>query len=293
MQWFGWAVTVAAEVTLVTIALRLFVGWPDAVGEVAAASTVMVPLALMVSTSKRLLPQVDKLLAHTVSLTGLTGVVVGVYLVIVLGLGRVPSDDERTILLLSMLAAGVAALLYLPTRARLTAFSNRLVYGEQYAPDEALRTFGSRLSRAIPLDELLLQLAESLRKTLVLEQAEVWTGSGGVLERTVSVPERGPAQLTISETERPVVARAGVVGPAWLSIWLSGLLEGPCRTRWCGSLRSRTRASCSASSWSSARPTPRRSRRTTNPCSPNWPARSVSPCTTSSSTPHCRSRSRR
>ncbi len=226
MQWFGWAVTVAAEVTLVTIALRLFVGWPDHSGDVAAAATVMIPLSLMFSTSKRLLPQVDKLLAHTVSLTGLTGVVVGVYLVIVLGLGRVPSDDERTILLLSMVAAGIAALLYLPTRARLTAFSNRLVYGEQYAPDEALRTFGSRLSRAIPLDELLLQLAESLRKTLVLDSAEVWTGSSGVLERTVSVPDRGHAQLTISETEQPVVARAGVVGPAWLAIWLSRLLEG-------------------------------------------------------------------
>jgi signal transduction histidine kinase len=226
MQWFGWAVTVAAEVTLVTVALRLFLGWPEASAEVAAASTVMIPLSLMLSTSKRMLPQVDKLLAHTVSLTGLTGVVVGVYLVIVLGLGRVPNDDERTILLLSMVAAGIAALLYLPTRARLTSFSNRLVYGEQYAPDEALRTFGSRLSRAIPLDELLLQLAESLRKTLVLERAEVWTGSSGALERTVSVPDRGPAQLAISETEQPVVARAGVVGPAWLSIWLPQLLEG-------------------------------------------------------------------
>jgi signal transduction histidine kinase len=226
MQWFGWAVTVAAEVTLVTIALRLFLGWPDYPGEVAAAATVILPLSFVFSTSKRMLPQVDKLLAHTVSLTGLTGVVVAVYLVIVLGLGRVPNDDERTILLLSMCAAGIAALLYLPTRARLNSFSNRLVYGEQYAPDEALRTFGSRLSRAIPLDELLLQLAESLRKTLVLERAEVWTGSSGVLERTVSVPDQGPGQLVVSETEQPVVARAGVVGPAWLAIWLSQLLEG-------------------------------------------------------------------
>ncbi len=226
MQWFGWAITVAAEITLVTIALRLFLGWPETSGEVAAAATVFVPLSFVFSTSRRMLPQVDKLLAHTVSLTGLTGVVVAVYLVIVLGLGRVPNDDERSILLLSMLAAGVAALLYLPTRARLTAFSNRLVYGEQYAPDEALRTFGTRLSRAIPLDELLLQLAESLRKSLVLERAEVWTGSSGVLERGVSVPDQGHAQLVVSETERPVVARAGVVGPAWLAIWLPELLEG-------------------------------------------------------------------
>ena len=226
MQWFGWAVTVAVEVALVTVALRLFVGWPKPVGEVSAAATLVVPLALVLCTTRRLLGRVDRLLAHTVSLTGLTGVVVAVYLVIVLGLGRVPDDDERSILLLSMAAAAVAALLYLPARERLATFSNRLVYGEQHAPDEAIRTFGTRLSRAIPMDELLLQLAESLRKTMALGAAEVWTGSGGVLERTVSVPARGSARLTLTDAERPVVARAGVSGPAWLSVWLPALLEG-------------------------------------------------------------------
>jgi signal transduction histidine kinase len=210
----------------VAAALRIFVGVPENVGAIAAGATATIPLALILSTSPRLIARVDRLLAYTVSLTGLTGVVVAVYVVIVLGLGRVPSDDERTILLLSMAAAGVAALLYLPARARLATFANRLVYGEQHAPDEAVRTFGSRLSRAIPLDELLLQLAESLRKTLSLDRAEVWTGSGGLLERTVSVPEREPARLTLSGREQPVVARAGVSGPAWLSIWLPKLLEG-------------------------------------------------------------------
>ena len=42
-----------------------------------------------------------------------------------------------------------------------------------HAPDEVLRTFGSRLTRALPLDELLLQLAESLKATMNLEVAEV------------------------------------------------------------------------------------------------------------------------
>jgi signal transduction histidine kinase len=226
MQWFGLAVTTAAEIALVTVALRIFVGAPENVGAIAAGATATIPVGFVLSTSNRMLSRVDRLLAHTVSLTALTGVVVAVYIVIVLGLGRVPTDRESTILLLSMAAAAVAALLYLPARARLATFSNRLVYGEQHAPDEAMRTFGSRLSRAIPLDELLLQLAESLRKSLGLEHAEVWTGSGGVLERTISVPARGRARLTLSGKEQPVVARAGVSGPAWLSIWLPQLLEG-------------------------------------------------------------------
>ena len=226
MEWFGWAVGITVEVALVVVALRLFVGWPRQIGVTIAAASIVIPLSFIPCTLRRILGHVDRLLTHTVSLMGLTGVVVAVYLVIVLGLGRVPEDDERSILLLSMVAAGVAALLYAPARERLTEFANKLVYGEQRAPEDALRTFGSRLSRAIPLDELLLQLAESLRKSLDLRAAEVWTGSGGMLERAISVPNRSAVQIRLGEAEEPVVARAGVSGPAWMSVWLPQLLEG-------------------------------------------------------------------
>ncbi len=133
---------------------------------------------------------------------------------------------QRSLLALSMAAAAVAALLYGPARQRLTQYANRIVYGEREAPDTVLRTFGSRLSRAIPMDELLLQVAESLRKTLGLAAAEVWTGSGGHLERTVSVPDVPVERLTLNDEEATVVARAGVTGTAWLEIWLPSLLKG-------------------------------------------------------------------
>ena len=77
------------------------------------------------------------------------------------------------------------------------------------------------MTRALPLDELLLQLAESLKKTMALSVAEVWTrGASGGLERTVSVPDRGMATITLGAEEETVVARAGVSGAAWASIWL-------------------------------------------------------------------------
>ena len=104
--------------------------------------------------------------------------------------------------------------------------ATRFVYGSREAPDEVLRTFGSRLTRAIPMDELLLQLAESLRKTMSLAAAEVYTGTGEVLERTASVPDLGPASLVVSPRERPVVTRAGVSGTAGASIWLPALVKG-------------------------------------------------------------------
>ena len=96
---------------------------------------------------------------------------------------------------------------------------------ERPAPDEVLAALGTRLSRALPLDELLLELAESLRRGLVLEAAEVWTGYGGLLERTTSAPDRGWASLSLDPAEESVIAAAGVSGPAWLAVWLPALLE--------------------------------------------------------------------
>jgi signal transduction histidine kinase len=96
-----------------------------------------------------------------------------------------------------------------------------------------LRALGTRLSRAVPLDELLLELAELLRRALELEVAEIWTASGGLLERTTADPARGRATLSLASSEQSVIARAGVPGSAWLEVWLPTLLEdrgdGPLR----------------------------------------------------------------
>jgi signal transduction histidine kinase len=226
LQWLGCGVTLAGEVAVATGALHLFIGWPAHAGAIAALGTSLIAAAVAASSSPRLAGRVDRALVHTVSALGLTVVVIAVYVVIVLGLGRSPRDSERQLLGLSMIAAGVVAVAYVPARRWLTDLGNRLVYGEQNAPDDALRTFGMRLTRATPMDELLLQLAESLHKTMALGAAEVWTASGDVLERVSSVPDRGHAVLGIGQRELPIVTRAGVSGTAWIAIWLPALLDG-------------------------------------------------------------------
>jgi signal transduction histidine kinase len=226
MQWIGWGVAVAAEAGVVVVALQLLLDWPSEAGAVALALTGFIPIGLACGTLPRMVARVDRLLTHTVAIAGLTALVVAVYVVVILGLGRTPSDSERTLLLLSMVAAGGAALLYLPARRWLTERANRLVYGERVAPDETLRTFGQRLTRSIPMDELLLQLAESLRKSMVLSSAEVWTGHAGHYELAAGVPHRHPGPITIGDKELPVVARAGVSGGTWLDVWLPQLV-GP------------------------------------------------------------------
>jgi signal transduction histidine kinase len=170
--------------------------------------------------------RLEALVGPAIHLAGLAGLVLVVYLVVVIGIGRVPTSDEKTLLGFSMAAAAVAALLYQPLRGRLSGLADRLAGARRDSPGDVLRTFGSRLTSALPLDELLLQLAESLRKALVLKAAEVWTGSGGLLERSASDPEVGRASLILTPAEEAVVARAGVPGSAWLSMWLPRVLAG-------------------------------------------------------------------
>jgi signal transduction histidine kinase len=168
----------------------------------------------------------ELLLAPAIQLAGLAAVVAGVYLIVVIGIGRVPTSDQRTLLGFSMAAAAVAALLYQALRGRLTGLAARLAGPQRDSPSDVIRTFGTRLTSALPLDELLLQLAESLRRSLALEAAEVWTGSGRLLERSASDPEAGRASLILTSAEEAVVARAGVPGTAWLSMWLPRVLDG-------------------------------------------------------------------
>ncbi len=226
LQWVAWGVVVAAAVALGAAALDKLVSWPHPVAAVAAGCTLLVPFALAVGASDQLAVRIDRLLVHSITLTGLVGLVGASYLLIVLGLGHAPTGSEKTVLGLSMFAAALAALLWVPARERLNELATRRVYGEGHAPDEVLRTFGSRLTRALPFDELLLQLAESLKATMNLEVAEVWTRSGSGIERAVSVPDQGPAVIPLAPEEETVVAHAGVSGPAWAQVWLPAILTG-------------------------------------------------------------------
>jgi signal transduction histidine kinase len=226
MQWLGIGLILAADAALLCATLHVLIGWPGQVAAVMAGVSVLIPLGLAAGETG-LAPHGGRVLVYALSLAGFSAVVAAAYLVIVLGLGKAPGNSsDREILGLSMLAAAAAAAGYLTARERLLAAATRYVYGAKEAPDAVLRTFGSRMTRAVAMDELLLQLAESLRKTLGLTRAEVYTGAGDVLERAVSVPDSGRKSILVGERERPVVTRAGVSGSAWASVWLPSLLDG-------------------------------------------------------------------
>jgi signal transduction histidine kinase len=226
LQWLGIGSVLAADFALIVAVLHALVGWPSSLGAVSAGGAVLIPLGILAGVNPRLGPLSGRAFVHVLSIVGFTVVVSAIYLIIVLGLGHAPTHSaDRGVLGLSMLAAGIAAVGYVPARERLSGSATRFVYGAREAPDEVLRTFGSRLTRAIPMEELLLQLAESLRKTMSLASAEIYTGIGDVIERQVSVPDLGERSLVVAGNARPVITRAGVSGNAWASVWLPALVE--------------------------------------------------------------------
>lgn len=166
-----------------------------------------------------------RLLAVTIVASALAGAVVTSFLLVVLLLGREPTHGERTVLLLAALAATTVALVWPAVRRRAERVARRIAWGGRPAPDDLVHSFSTRLTRAVPLEELLLQLAESLRDVLGLVAAEVWTGSDGLLVRTASDPDRGPARVELSAEEEGVVVRAGASGAAWAAVWLGPLVE--------------------------------------------------------------------
>jgi signal transduction histidine kinase len=227
LQWIGAGAVLAAGLALAAAVLHLLVGWPVPIAATTVACTAALSLGLIAGEVRPLGPSAGRVLVQLIAVTGFTVLVAAVYMIVVLGVGTEPaSNHDRELLGLSMLAAAIAAIGYGPARERLQGWAKHAVYGAREAPDEALRTFGNRLTRAIPMDELLLQLAESLRKSMTLTSAEVYTGSGDVLERAVSVPDSGPRSLLLTPRERPVITRAGVAGSAWASVWLPALLDG-------------------------------------------------------------------
>ena len=254
MQWFGWGVTVAAEIALVAVALRLFLSWPRAADDGDRGRDDHDPAVVRALPRRSAcVGRVDRLLAHTVSLTGLTGVVVA----------RVPRDRARARARRPKTTSGPSSCCRwsrpasprsstLPARARLTgvlepARVRRAARPRRGAADVRQPAVARDPARraAAPAGRVAAQDAWRC------EPPRCGRDRAACSSGRSRCPSGARPTLTLTEAEQPVVARAGVSGPAWLRCLAAPTARRPGRTRCCGWRRSRTRASCSGSSWSS------------------------------------------
>ncbi len=225
-RWVIAALVASAGTALVGAMLSLLVQWPTAPWSGISLTVVLVPLALVAGRWGRTSALGDVVLRRTVVGVGLVAMVALLFVLVVVGLGRVPEAPARSAVELSLVAACLAVLLAFPARSWLVRRAERWVHGAVRSPDEAWRAFGAGFSRSVPMDELLLQLAESLKRSMRLTGIEIWTGSSGHLAVAVSLPDQAPRTLEVDGTSRAVVVRAHAQGNAWTRTWLPSLLEG-------------------------------------------------------------------
>jgi len=129
------------------------------------------PISFAVAILRYRLWDINLLINRTLVYAALTGVVVGMYAVVVGFLGAL--FQARGSLLISIVATGLVAVLFQPLRHRLQRGVNRLMYGERDDPVAVLSRLGQRLQVAIAPEAALPALVETMAQALKLPYAAI------------------------------------------------------------------------------------------------------------------------
>jgi signal transduction histidine kinase len=128
--------------------------------------------ALGVAVLKYRLYDIDLVIRRTLVYTGLTAIIMATYVLFVAGIGALfPFSDSS--LFLSLVAAGVVAVLFDPLRRWLQRGANRLVFGERDDPYRVLSRLGERLKTASAPEVMLHTIAETVAAALKLPYAAI------------------------------------------------------------------------------------------------------------------------
>ncbi|NHC16004.1 sensor histidine kinase [Motilibacter deserti] len=220
------ALGLASVGALVALAVRALSDTGPGATEAVLAVVALVPALLAAADGPRVRRSAGPVLTAAAALGAVGATVLIALGVVLLVLGRLPADEERRLVLPVALGTAAASAAAVPLVRRTTRAAARALLGVRRSPDEVLRAFGDRATSGAPVEELLDQLATSLRRTLSLDVVEVWTGDGTRLERTLRLPDDGRSVPPLEAPELALLARAGVAGEAWLRLWIPHLLDG-------------------------------------------------------------------
>ncbi|MGZ8803296.1 MAG: GAF domain-containing sensor histidine kinase, partial [Mycobacterium sp.] len=146
---------------------------------------IAVPIAATIAILRYRLFDIDRVINRTLLYGLLTACVIGIYVVIVGGIGAVV-DAQQGDAGLSLLATGVVAVSFGPLRDRLQRSIDRLVYGDRADPYRTLAMLGRRLEESQALDAVLPTVAATVADALRVPYAAVQVSRG---------PELGPGRF--------------------------------------------------------------------------------------------------
>ncbi len=140
--------------------------------------------------------------------------------------GEMPEEDRRLWIAAALAGGTAAALLLRWLQPRIASWLLRAFHRDRMSADDLARGFTSRMSRAIPLDELVLQAAETMRSSLHVRAVEIWRLSGDVLQPWLGDPDLRRSPVPLSGVAPAAVIQAGLSGHGWMQVWLPPMLEG-------------------------------------------------------------------
>ena len=127
--------------------------------------------AMAVAILRHRLYGLDVYVNRALVYTGLTVVLGGLYVAVVLGLARLLGENAS--LGIALPATAAVAVAFQPLRLRLQRGVNRLLYGQRDEPYTAISSLGRRLGEAVGQTEILSAMVETIADALRLPYVAV------------------------------------------------------------------------------------------------------------------------
>jgi signal transduction histidine kinase len=181
-QQIKWLIYGLAPVLLLPICFGLAVALFPALGSPGALLGVAVeplwrlyflpiPFCIGIAILRYRLWDIDVLINRTLVYGTLTLSVIGLYVLVVVGLGTLIQAQGNV--LLSLLATGLIAVLFQPLHTRLQRGVNRLLYGERDEPYKVISRLGQRLEATLAPEAVLPTIVETVAQALKLPYAAI------------------------------------------------------------------------------------------------------------------------
>ena len=225
---------VAAGIASVGLCVQLLGGGPS-FGVALALTLAPLVLAVAAGFSARACRASTVVLVAASDFAGLAVAVDLGLILMLLVFGRTPVGIQHDLVNPALLGMLLVATLAWPLGRRAGRSTRAALSGIRRSPDELLADFADRAVRGTSVQELLRQLAESMRRDWRLSSVQIWSATdadpaAGELFRTVVVPaplDPVPDPPPLQAHELEMLARAGVAGRGWLRLWLLRLLPPP------------------------------------------------------------------
>jgi signal transduction histidine kinase len=151
----------------------------------------LIPLSIGFSVLRYRLYDIDIIINRTLVYGILTASVIGIYALVVGMLGTLLQAQGN--FFISLLAAGLVAVLFQPLRLRLQRSVNRLMYGERDTPGKVISRLGQRLETTLAPDAVLPTIVETVAQALKLPYTAITLKQGGEFVIAASYG-RGPEE---------------------------------------------------------------------------------------------------